>query len=244
MTMFADLIPTAAHQAPAANAATAQHTTPAPTPAAPPASALNNFANSAGIQFQTQQAMNALNNQYAAHGMEQSGAAQKGIADYVQNMALSNYFMPYMNMLGQQQNMGATAAGSLAGQGTAYANNMANLGSSYGSAVGQLGSSLSSTQGALGSNLAGSVGALGQNYGNAVTGINGNMANAIGTGATNIGAANANNAIMNGYANGQLASGIGSGLGTLASSFVPTSYGGAIPGGGSVVVHNTSLPGF
>jgi hypothetical protein len=72
-----------------AGAATSAHSTPA-------SQAMQNFANSAGMQFQLQQGTNALNNLYAAHGMLQSGAAMKGINDYAQQTALNNYFMPYM----------------------------------------------------------------------------------------------------------------------------------------------------
>ena len=89
--------------------------------------AMQNFANSAGMQFQLQQGTNALNNLYAAHGMLQSGAAMKGINNYAQQTALNNYFMPYMSLLGGQQAVGAGAASSVAGVGNNFANSVTGI---------------------------------------------------------------------------------------------------------------------
>lgn len=116
--------------------------TPAPTTPATPAvtpqtatSALDNFANSAGMQFQLQQGTNALNNMYAAHGLLQSGAAMKGINDYAQQTALNNYFMPYMGLLGGQQSVGAGAASSIAGVGQNFGNAAAAINGQMGNAL-------------------------------------------------------------------------------------------------------------
>jgi hypothetical protein len=111
---------------------------PAPTPAITQPSAtdaLNNFANSAGMQFQLQQGANALNNMYAAHGALQSGAAMKAIQGFGQQTALNNYFMPYMGLLGQQQGVGAGAASSIAGVGQNFGNTAANINSSMGNSI-------------------------------------------------------------------------------------------------------------
>ncbi len=108
--------------------------TPAVTPISA-TSALNNFANSAGMQFQLQQGADTLNNMYAAHGALQSGAAMKALQDYGQQTALNNYFMPYMGLLGGQQSVGAGAASSVAGVGQNFGNTAANINAGMGSNI-------------------------------------------------------------------------------------------------------------
>jgi hypothetical protein len=118
----------------------ADHSAPAPAPVAaapaqttPPVTpinamdAYNNFANSAGIKAQ----MQGLNQNYAAKGLLQSGAAMKGL----QQNALTNYFLPYAGLLGGQQAVGAGAASAIAGVGQNFGNTAANI-------AGQMGNSL------------------------------------------------------------------------------------------------------
>jgi hypothetical protein len=139
----------------AAPPATSVPATPVPATPTPPATtpttaynAFTDFADSAGMKFAMDQAMKALNEQYAAHGQLQSGAAAKGISDYAQNMALQNYFFPYMNYLSGQQAMGAGAASSIAGVGQNFGNTAAGMGQNYGNAVtginGQMGGAINS----------------------------------------------------------------------------------------------------
>ena len=97
--------------------------------------ALDNFANSAGMQFQLQQGENAINNGYAARGQLQSGAALKALQDYGQQTALNNYFMPYMGLLGGQQSVGAGAASSVAGVGQNFGNTAAAINGQMGNAI-------------------------------------------------------------------------------------------------------------
>jgi hypothetical protein len=222
MSIFADLIPSGG-QAPAAPAP--QAAPPVPQPATGTGSGattntlapVNNFAKSAGMQFQLKQGEDAIQNNYAAHGALQSGSAMKALQSYGQQTALNNYFMPYMQMLQGQQNMGASTAASLAGQGATYAGNMANLGSSYGAATGAANSNYGSTVTGLDSSLAGSVGALGQNYANATTGINGQMGQAINSGAQNIG----NLQLANGQNQAAMYGQIGGALGQFAGQVFP-----------------------
>jgi hypothetical protein len=101
-------------------------TTPPVTPLTA-TQAMNNFANSAGMQFQLQQGENAINNGYAAHEQLQSGAALKALQSYGQNTALNNYFMPYMSLLGGQQSTGAQAASATAGVGSNFSNTAAGI---------------------------------------------------------------------------------------------------------------------
>jgi hypothetical protein len=121
--------------------------TPTPTPTTAPATntpttALNNFANSAGMQFAEQQQANMLNNYYAGHGALLSGAAGKAFQDRGSQIALQNYFFPYMSYLGQQQAMGAGAASSIAGVGSNFGNTVANLGQNYANAAGNINSNM------------------------------------------------------------------------------------------------------
>jgi hypothetical protein len=107
----------------------AQPATPA-QPATTPQNAMgafNNFANSAGMQFQLQQGANMLNNKYAGAGQLQSGAAMKAMQGYGQQTALNNYFMPYMSMLNGQQAMGAQAGAAIGGVGSNFGNTAANI---------------------------------------------------------------------------------------------------------------------
>jgi hypothetical protein len=144
--------------------------------------ALNNFANSAGMQFQLQQGTNALNNMYAAHGQLQSGAAMKAIQGYGQNTALQNYFMPYMGLLGGQQAVGAQAGSAVAGVGSSFGNTAANINSNFGNAATGINAGMGGAIGAgadaaanaalarggvagqLGSSIGGALGSLGSSF--------------------------------------------------------------------------------
>ncbi|RYG90109.1 MAG: hypothetical protein EON59_00585 [Alphaproteobacteria bacterium] len=95
----------------------------AATPQADYQTAFDNFRNSTGYQFRTNQGMNALNSGYAARGLLNSGAAQKAALNYGQNIA-SAEFGNYMGYLGNQQGVGLSAGSALAGVGQNYANNI------------------------------------------------------------------------------------------------------------------------
>lgn len=109
-------------------------TRPATTPTATPASAMQNFANSAGMQFQLKQGANAINNLYAAHGQLQSGAAAKAIQSYGQNTALQNYFMPYMSMVNGVSQQGLGSGSAIAGVGSSFGNTAAGINGQMGNA--------------------------------------------------------------------------------------------------------------
>lgn len=122
----------------------AQPVAPRPTTATPQAAPVNamtanrafeNFANSAGMKFQLKTGTNALNNMYAGRGMIESGAAMKGINDYAQNMALNNYFMPYMNMLDGQSRAGAQSGAAIAGVGSQFGASAGNVYANMGNAM-------------------------------------------------------------------------------------------------------------
>lgn len=107
-----------------------------PNALSPQMQAFENFANSAGMQFQQQQAADAINNLYAAHGALQSGAAEKAISDRAEDIALNNFFMPYLGLLGNQQAVGAGAGAAVAGVGTSFGNTAANINAGMGSSIG------------------------------------------------------------------------------------------------------------
>lgn len=142
--------------------------TPATTPGVTPISAtdaLNNFANSAGMQFQLKQGADALNNLYAGAGQLQSGAAMKAMQGYGQQTALNNYFMPYMGLLGGQQAVGAGAASSIAGVGSNFGNTVANINSSMGNAAANNANALGNIYMARGANQANMFSNLGSSFG-------------------------------------------------------------------------------
>jgi hypothetical protein len=145
--------------------------------------ALNNFANSAGMKFAEQQGANAVNNLYAAHGQLQSGAAAKAISNYIQNMALQNYFMPYMNYLTGQQAMGAQAASAIGGVGSSYGGTVAGMGQNYANAASNINNGMGN---ALGQ---GAINIGNANANQAIIGglANANLGSAIGSGLGQIG---------------------------------------------------------
>lgn len=110
-------------------------TTGGATNALSPAQALNNFANSAGMQFQLQQGANTIQQYLAARGALQSGAAMKSLQSLGQQTALNNYFMPYMNLLGDQQSVGVQAGSSVAGVGSSFGSTAGNIVNGMGGAV-------------------------------------------------------------------------------------------------------------
>lgn len=85
--------------------------------AAPPSrSAWDTFRDSTNYQFRLDEGARAINQGYAAAGSLQSGAATKALTRYNQDYA-SNELSNYMNLLGNQQNMGLNAARAVAGVG-------------------------------------------------------------------------------------------------------------------------------
>lgn len=158
------------------NGATA--TTPTPSAAASAVTpitasqAFNNFANSAGMQFQLQQGEDAINNGYAAKGQLQSGAALKELQNYGQQTALNNYFLPYLGLLGGQQATGAGAASSIAGVGANFGNTAAAINAGMGQNI-QSGANAASNAALLRgqnnanmwSNIFGGLGGLASSFG-------------------------------------------------------------------------------
>ena len=106
---------------------------PAGTAAA--GNAFNQYLGSTGYQFQEQQGMQGLDNNYALRGALDSGAAVKAAQGYNQNLA-SNYFSNYLGQLQTQQGVGVSAANALNGVGNNYANAVSNNNNNAASAAG------------------------------------------------------------------------------------------------------------
>jgi hypothetical protein len=189
-------------QAPGAPTANTTNTT-GNTPAnalTPQQTALNAFYDTPLYQFPLQRGLEAINANYAARGMLESGAAQKSLLDYgagVAGGALGDYF----GLLGNQQGVGLSAASAQAGIGQGYANSLTGLGSNY----------------------ANSLSALNSNFANNASNLAGQLGGAIGQGAINTGNALSNQAMANANNNNGLISGLGNIFGSAlgAASYTP-----------------------
>lgn len=89
-------------------------------------SAYEIFKRSTNYQGRLKEGASALNSMWAGGGAVKSGAAGKAFTKYGQDYA-ANELTNYMNMLGNQQNVGAGAASSQAGVGQNYANSIGNI---------------------------------------------------------------------------------------------------------------------
>lgn len=175
----------------------------------PQQQALNTFYATPLYQFPLEQGLQAINANYAARGMLESGAAQKSINDYAAGMA-SGGLRDYMGFLGNQQALGATAASASSGVSSNYGNSMAGLNSNY----------------------ANSLSGLNSNYANTVTGLNSNLANAQSSYANNVGDIYSNNAIAKANNSNAMISGIGN---AFSGALGGLAYTGAFGGGGGTV---------
>ena len=123
----------------------------------------SNLASTPGYQFTLQQGLKGINNQASATGLNQSGAQQKGIANYTTGLAQNTYNQQYANalstymtnagQLGSLLNLGQNAA---AGVGQGAYNSTTAAGNAI--AQGQIAAGQSGTnaiQGALGLGLGG-----------------------------------------------------------------------------------------
>ena len=101
--------------------------TPAPVVTQPKADSRSAFANYIGnsdYAFQQGEGNNSVNSGYAGKGTVQSGAAMKALENYRQNLQ-SGYRNQWASGVANQQGVGLTAAGALAGVSTNYAGTIA-----------------------------------------------------------------------------------------------------------------------
>lgn len=96
--------------------------------------AFKNYQNSTGYQFRTNEGVRALDAAASAGGVRNSGAAQKSLAKYGQNIA-SSEFSNYLAQLANQQGVGLAGASAQAGVAQNYANNVQANNNSAGTAA-------------------------------------------------------------------------------------------------------------
>lgn len=178
--------------------------TPTATNTSPQQQALNAFYGTQFYQFPLQQGLNAVNSNYAARGLLQSGAAQKSLEGYASGVA-SGAFGDYLQALGSQQALGANAGSNLAGLGSNYANSLSGLSGGYANALTGLNS----------------------NFANNATGILSGLGNAQGQYATNVGNIYGNQAINSANNSNGLINGLGNIAGGLAGYFAASPYSGS-----------------
>ena len=88
-----------------------------------------NYQQSPGYQAQMTAGQNAINNQMAARGMGNSGAALKALTSYSQDLANQDYQQYYQNesnRLSQLAGYGQNASNNLASAAGAYGSNLSN----------------------------------------------------------------------------------------------------------------------
>lgn len=113
--------------------------------------ALDNYANSAGLDYQIQQGNRAINASAAARGNLHSGATLKALQDRGQQIG-ATYFDRYLTQLQNVSQQGLGGANALAGVGSGYANAVSANNDSAASAVGNAAlSSAANTNTLLGS---------------------------------------------------------------------------------------------
>lgn len=88
-------------------------------------SAFDTWRDSTAYNFQLDEASKALNQNFAARGSLQSGAAIKALQDRRQNMAQGS-LMDYIGLLSNQQGVGLSGASAVAGVGQNYVNNVSS----------------------------------------------------------------------------------------------------------------------
>lgn len=118
------------------------------TTGAPSQSAINDFQNTPGYQFQLQQGTQAAEHSAAARGLLGSGAAMKSIASYAGGLADSTYNQ-YVGQLNTLAGFGQSATNATTAAGQNAANNISsaytNAGNARASSYANTGSAINGT---------------------------------------------------------------------------------------------------
>lgn len=122
------------------------------------------FRNSTNYQFRLGEGLGALNRNYAARGLLESGAAMKGINNYAQQFA-SNELGSYMALLSGQQNMGMAGASALAGVGQNMVSNITANNNAGASAAANAALINGNANGQMWGGIAGALGNLAGTFG-------------------------------------------------------------------------------
>ena len=136
------------------------------------------FYNSPDYKAAMQSGGDMLDNSAASRGMLFSGAHQKDLSNFGQQMA-AQYLGNYRNFLGGTAGMGLNASSTLGGFGADAGNSIANL-------LGQGGSARASAYQANGMNGAGMMGSLGSMFGSIMGNRGGGGANISMTGGSSM----------------------------------------------------------
>lgn len=123
--------------------------------------AFGDWRDNSGYQFRFNEGVRALDAGASASGVRNSGAAQKALAKYGQNIG-SQEFYNYLGALTGQQQVGTGAANALSGVNSNYANNASNIAQQQGQ------------------NIANSAVAKANNTNNMIGGITSSFGNALG----------------------------------------------------------------
>lgn len=123
--------------------------------------AFGDWRDNTGYQFRFNEGVRALDAGASASGVRNSGAAQKALTKYGQNIG-SQEFYNYLGALTGQQQVGTGAANALSGVQSSYANNASNIAQQQGQ------------------NLANSAVAKANNTNNMIGGITSSFGNALG----------------------------------------------------------------
>lgn len=137
---------------PVSPAGTQQQPAAAPAPAAPgSASPYAGFQSSPGYQFQLSQGLQAIQNQNAAQGGQNSGNTLKALQTYGTGLANQDWYN-YLNQLTGLSNTGENAAANLGNTGVSAGANIGNsiMAAGNASAAGTLGATSAVTQGLTG----------------------------------------------------------------------------------------------
>lgn len=131
------------------------------------------WRDNSGYQFRFNEGVRALDAGASASGVRNSGAAQKALAKYGQNIG-SQEFYNYLGALTGQQQVGTGAANALSGVQSSYANNASNIAQ-------QQGQNIANSAVAKANNTNQMIGGIASSFGNAL----GNYAGMGGFGSMN-----------------------------------------------------------
>lgn len=159
-------VPTSGYDPPSASQATGVS---APTAQ----QAFQQFANSAGVRFAMDEMGRAVSHNAAGRGALESGAAAKALQDRASNIAVRDYFMPYMGMLSGLSGQGAQAGSAVAGVGSNFGSLAAGINSGMGNAIANGAANVGNLYQAQGQNQANMFDNLGSSFGMALGGLSG-----------------------------------------------------------------------
>lgn len=126
--------------------------------------AFETWQDSTAYRFQLNEASKALNQNYAAAGSLQSGAAIKALQDRRQQMAQGS-LMDYIGLLSNQQGVGLSGASATAGVGQNYVNGVSANNLNAGNVAANAALARGNATAGMWGNIAGGIGGLASSFG-------------------------------------------------------------------------------